>query len=60
MFGHCLGGEVRKLFKDITANSIDDLLDFHQNFINRWEVKKNPLQILLDYETIKRSLEESV
>ena len=35
-------------------------MDFHQLIINIWERKKNPLQILSEYENIRRSPNESV
>jgi hypothetical protein len=40
--------------------SLNDIASFHQSFLNRWEVKKNPLQILSEYESIKRNQGESV
>ena len=60
MFSRSLGGEVRKWFKGLNANFIHDLHAFHQIFINRWEVKNNPMKIFSKYETIKRSRGESV
>jgi len=35
-------------------------LILHRQFLDRWEVKKNPLQILSEYENIKRNIGESV
>ena len=32
----------------------------HQTFINKWELKKNPLQILAEYSSLKRNEGESV
>lgn len=43
LFSQCLGGVVRKWFKNLTAGSIDDLSSFHHSFLNRWETKKSPL-----------------
>ena len=60
MFAQILGGEVKKWFKGLTPNIVHDLYALHQLFINKWEVKKNPLQILSEYENIKRSVGESV
>ena len=60
MFAQSLGGEVRKWFKSLPTNSITDLPTFHQNFLNMWEVKNNPLHILSEYENIKREVGESV
>ena len=60
MFSQSLGGEARKWFKGLTPNSIHDLPVFHQLLLNKWEVKKNPLQILSKYENIKRNVGEGV
>ena len=60
MFAQSLGGEVRKWFKYLPPNSINDIPTFHQTFLNRWEVKKNSLQILSEHENIKREVGESV
>ena len=59
IFAQSLGGEVRKWFKGLTPNSINDLPAFHQLFLNKWEVKRNPLQILSEYNDLKRSTGES-
>lgn len=55
MFAQILGGQVKKWFKGLTPNSVRDLPSLHKLFINKWEVKKNPLQILSEYEKIKRN-----
>ena len=60
LFAQSLGGESRKGFKSLTPNSINDLQALHQSFLNNWEVKKNPLQILSDYNNLKRNIGESV
>jgi len=60
MFTQSLRGEVRKWFKSLPTNSITDLPTFHQTFLNRWDIKKNPLQILSEYENIKCEVGESV
>jgi len=36
------------------------MTNFHRMFIERWERKKNPLQILYEYENIRRGPKESV
>jgi hypothetical protein len=46
LFAQSLTGEVKKWFKTLRAATIIDITIFHQNFLDRWEVKKNPLQIL--------------
>jgi len=60
LFAQSLTGEVKKWFKTLRVASITDIVDFHQSFIDRWEVKKNPLQILLEYENIRRNQGETM
>ena len=60
IFAQSLGGEAKKWFKGLTPNSINDLPSLHQTFTNKWEIRKNPLQILSDYNNLKRSPGESV
>ena len=60
LFAQTLVGDVKKWFKSLPANHIADLSDFHQLFINRWERKKNPLQIFSEYENIRRAPNESI
>jgi len=59
-FAQKLVGDVKKWFKDLLANHIADLATFHILFIDIWERKKNPLQILYEYENIRRAPNESV
>ena len=56
IFTQIFGGEVRKWFKNLATHSIHDLPAFHQLFLNKWEVRKNPLQTLSEYENIKRNI----
>jgi hypothetical protein len=60
LFAQSLTGEVKKWFKALPAASITDLAAFQRSFLDRWGVKKNPLQILSEYENIKRNQGESV
>jgi hypothetical protein len=53
LFAQSLTGDVKKWFKALPAASIPDLVAFQRSFLDRWEVKKNPLQILSEYENIK-------
>jgi cyclopropane fatty-acyl-phospholipid synthase-like methyltransferase len=46
LFAQSLTGDVKKWFKALRHASIIDLAAFHRSFLDRWEVKKNPLQIL--------------
>jgi hypothetical protein len=60
LFAQILTGEVKKWFKYLRPASIVDLAIFHKSFLDRWEVKKKPLQILSGYENIKRNKGETV
>ena len=46
LFTQTLTGDAKKWFKAFPANHIADLANFQRLFIDRWEKKKNPLQIL--------------
>ena len=60
LFAQSLTGDVKKWYKGLRAASILDLTAFQRSFLDRWEVKKNPLQILSEYESIKRNQGETV
>jgi hypothetical protein len=60
LFAQSLTGDTKKWFKALPAASIPDLVAFQRSFLDRWEVKKNPLQILSEYENIKRNQGEMV
>jgi len=60
LFAQTFSGEVRKWFRAFPAASIATLDDLQRQFLDRWEIKKNPLQILQDYEHIKRNVGEFV
>ena len=46
VFVQSLTRDVRTWFRALPANSINDLQALYQKFLNRWENKKYPLQIL--------------
>ena len=54
------GGEVRNWFKALPARSIATLPNLQRQFLDRWEVNKDPLSILSKYDNIKRNVGESV
>jgi hypothetical protein len=60
LFAQSLTGEVKKWYKGLRAASILDLTAFQRIFLDRWEVNKNPLQILSEYENIRRNQGETV
>ena len=60
MFAQSLSREPKKWFKSLTPNNIHDLPALYQTFINKWEIRKNPIQILSEYKNLKRDNGESV
>jgi len=59
-FAQSLGGDVKKWFRVLPVGSIGNLIAFHQDFLARWEIKKNPLQLLNEYKRLKRKPNETV
>jgi hypothetical protein len=60
LFAQSLTGDVKKWYKGLRAASVLDLTTFQRSFLDRWEVKKNPLQILSEYKNIRRNQGETV
>jgi hypothetical protein len=60
LFVQSLSGEVRKWFKALSAASIQDFVAFEMSFITIWGDKKNPLQLLTQYNYMKRSPEDTM
>ena len=60
LFAQILSGDVRKWFKYILTTSIWDFITFERSFLNKWEDKKNPLQLLTQYNNMKKVLEETM
>jgi hypothetical protein len=60
LFSQSLTGDVKKWYKGLFAAFVLDLTTFQRSFLDRWEVKNNPLQILSEYESIKRNQGETV
>jgi len=60
LFVQTLVDDVRKWFRGFPATSITTLAELQRQFLNRWEVKKNPLQILAEYEQIKQNVGELI
>lgn len=59
-FAQTLTGDVKKWFKTFPANRIDELANFQSLFIDIWERMKNPLQILYEYDNIRRAPNDSI
>jgi hypothetical protein len=60
LFSQSLTGDIKKWHKDLPATSVPNLVVFQRIFLDRWEVQKNPLQILSEYENIRRNQGETV
>ena len=60
IFVQSLTGEVRTWFRALAPNSIADLPALYRAFLNRWEKKKDPLQILSNFGKLKRGPNEAV
>jgi len=60
LFVQTFGGEVRKWFRGLGARSIPTLAELHRQFLDRWEIIKDPLQINAEYNSIKRNPGESI
>lgn len=60
LFVQTFGGEVRKWFRGLTARSIPTLDDLQKQFLDRREIRKDPLQINAEYNNLKRNHGESI
>jgi hypothetical protein len=60
LFTQSLAGEVRKWFRALPPASITDFEAFETSFLAKWGDKKNPLQLLTQYNNMKRSPDETV
>jgi hypothetical protein len=60
LFAQSLTGDIKKWYKYLPATSVPNLVMFQRIFLDRWEVKKNPLQILSEYKNIRINQGETV
>jgi hypothetical protein len=60
LFAQSFNGEVKKWFKGLATGSIPNFLGFEIVFLRKWEDKKNPLQLLTQYNSLKRDVVETV
>jgi len=60
LFAQTFDGEVRKWFRGLTARSIANLEVLQTQFLDRWEIRKDPLQINAEYNNLKRNPGELV
>lgn len=60
LFAQSLSGKARKWYRSLIARSIPDFQQFQIIFLNRWEVKRNPFQIMDEYWNLKGKPDETV
>jgi hypothetical protein len=60
LFTQSLAGEPRKWFRALPPASIVDFESFETSFLAKWGDKKNPLQLLTQYNNMKRSPDKTV
>ena len=60
LFAQSLSGEAKKWFRDLPARSIATYEAFKTSFLERWDDKKIPLQVLSQYNNLKKRVFEYV
>jgi hypothetical protein len=60
LFVQSLSGDVRNWFKLLPSASIQNLSAFETSFLDKWGDNKNPLQLLTQYNNMKKALEETM
>ena len=60
LFAQSLSGEVKKWFKYFSAASIPTFQSFQFGFLERWDDKQIPLQLLSQYNSLKNGGFESI
>ena len=59
-FAQSLCGESKKWYKYFPARSIPNFADFQTAFMERWDDKQSPLQVLSQYNNLKKGGFDSV
>lgn len=60
LFSQSLAGEVKKWFRALPIGNILNSQHFEWIFLNKWEEKKNPVQLLTQYNKLRRGNDEAV
>jgi len=60
LFVQSFSGEVKKWFRGLTAGSVQNYQELEAAFLRKWEDKKNPLQLLTQYNSLKRDPTETI
>ena len=54
IFAQSLSGEAKKWYKDLPPRSIRSFAGFQTIFLERWDDKQSPLQVLYQYNNLKK------
>ena len=54
LFAQSLSGEAKKWYKYLLARSIPNFAGFQTIFLERWDDKQSPLQVLSQYNNLKK------
>lgn len=60
MFTKSLEGEVGRWFKELEGDSIEDMVNFQEVFLNKWEKRKTHYKYLSKLYSLERKDDESV
>ena len=60
LFAQSLRADVKEWFRGLAAGSINTIEGFYAMFRDRWEEKKNSVQMLTIYNQLKRGNDESI
>ena len=55
LFAQSFTRKVKKWFRSLAPSSIQDWEQFQELFLEKWEIKKNSLQLLTHYNNLKRN-----
>ena len=58
LFAQKISREVKKCFRGLQVGSINDFQQFETVFLGKWEKKRNYLQLLTQYNNLKRGMNE--
>ena len=56
LFAQSLYGEAKKWYKDLPPRSICSFAGFQTIFLERWDDKKSPLQVLSQYNNLRKEV----
>lgn len=60
LFTQFFTGDIKKWFRSLLAGSIHNFQELQESFLRKWESKKNSLQLLTQYNNLKRICMETV